>query len=70
MAIEAVMEQQLQPLMVKLPYTRGDLLSLFHERGQVNTEDHLADGIMIDGRLPDRLVPYFDSYLLTSKSEQ
>jgi GTP-binding protein HflX len=62
MAIEAVMERQLLPLTVKLPYTRGDLLSLFHERGQVAREDHLADGIVVDGRVPERLIPYFDTY--------
>ena len=64
MAIEAAMEQQLQPLQVKIPYIRGDLLSLFHERGQVGQEDHLADGILVDGRLPSRLLPYFDEFRL------
>jgi GTP-binding protein HflX len=65
MAIEATIEQQLEPLTVKLPYDRGDLMSLFHERGQVSSEEHLADGIMIYGRLPERLVPYFDCYRLS-----
>jgi len=64
MAIEAVMERELQPLTVKLPYARGDLLSLFHERGQVESEDHLADGVVVDGRLPARMVAYFDEYRL------
>lgn len=64
MAIEAAMEQQLQPLTVKLPYARGDLLSLFHERGQVGQEEHQADGVVVYGRLPDRLIPYFEDYRL------
>jgi GTP-binding protein HflX len=64
MAIEAAMERELQPLRVKLPYSRGDLVSLFHERGQVGSEDHQADGVIIDGRLPVRLVAYFDEYRL------
>ena len=63
-AMEAVIEQKLQPVSVKLPYDRGDLMSLFHERGQVSTEDHLSDGIVIYGHLPDRLVHYFDGYIL------
>jgi GTP-binding protein HflX len=63
-AVEAVMERNLQPLTVKLPYKRGDLLSFFHERGQVNSEDHLADGVVVSGRLPDRLIPYFELYRL------
>jgi GTP-binding protein HflX len=61
-AVEAVMERNLESLTVKLPYKRGDLLSLFHERGQVNSEDHLADGVVVSGRLPDRLIPYFEAF--------
>jgi GTP-binding protein HflX len=63
-AVEAVMERNLESLTVKLPYKRGDLLSLFHERGQVNSEDHLADGVVVTGRLPDRLIPYFEAFRL------
>jgi GTP-binding protein HflX len=47
-----------------LPYQRGDLLSLFHERGQVEAEEHGGEGVRVDGRLPPRLVPYFASYQL------
>lgn len=61
-AVEAVMVRYLEPLQVILPYHRGDLLSLFHERGQVDDEEHLADGIRLRGRLPHRLVPYFLPY--------
>lgn len=61
-AIEATMVRYLEPLQVLLPYNRGDLLSLFHERGQVDGEEHGEDGIQIYGRLPPRLVPYFGSY--------
>jgi len=62
LAIEASMEQQFLPVAVLLPYDRGDLMSLFHERGQVNTEVHSEDGITIFGRLPHRLVPYYRTY--------
>ena len=50
------------PLRVMLPYKRGDLLSLFHERGQVEHEEHGGDGVVVDGRLPPRLLPYFEPY--------
>jgi GTP-binding protein HflX len=62
LAIEATIEKQFPPITVKLPYSRGDLVSLFHERGQVSTESHEADGILIYGRLPERLQPYFAEY--------
>ena len=61
-AIEATMVRYLQPLTVMLPYQRGDLLSLLYERGQVDSEEHNADGVLVHGRLPARLLPYFDSY--------
>jgi GTP-binding protein HflX len=58
-AIEAVTEQIMRPVTLHLPYERGDLLSLFHERGQVETITHQADGVQIIGRLPRRLLPIF-----------
>lgn len=63
-AVEAAMVHYLQPLHVLLPYKRGDLLALLYERGQVDGETHLAEGVEIYGRLPERLLPYFAPYLL------
>lgn len=64
MAVEAVMERHLEPLHVFLPYDRGDLMSLFYERGHVADESHEADGIRLIGQLPGRLLPYFTSYII------
>lgn len=61
-AIEAAMVGSLQPIHVLIPYNRGDLLSLFHERGQVDGEEHNAEGFVVYGRLPARLLPYFEPY--------
>ena len=63
-AVEAAMTQYLQPLHIFLPYGRGDLLSLLHTRGQVDGENHDAEGIEVYGRLPLRLFPYFEPYRL------
>lgn len=60
--IEKVMVQYMQPIRILLPYQRGDLLSLFHERGQVEQVEHGADGVSLSGRLPIRLVPYFEQF--------
>lgn len=70
MAVEGVMEQQFATLSVMLPYTRGDLLSLFHERGQVSSEEHLPEGIRLYGRVPRRLVPYFAAYRLVQERDE
>lgn len=67
--IESVMVDTMVPVAVLLPYKRGDLLSLFYERGQVNEEIHAGDGIGINGRLPRRIVPYFSQYLISEEIE-
>lgn len=61
-AIEGAMVQYLSPLRVFLPYERGDLLSMLHERGQVDEEIHNAEGVEVYVLLPDRLFPYFEAY--------
>ncbi len=62
MLIEATMVGLLRPIEIHLPYERGDLLSLFHERGQVDQEKHTGNGIHIFGRVPARLIPLFEPY--------
>lgn len=50
-------------LKVLLPYSEGRLVSLFHERGNVINVEHLEEGILIYGRLPREIRPYFKDYL-------
>lgn len=66
--IEAVMTQYLQPISVLLPYKRGDLVSLFYERGQVDHEEHTGDGVQLHGRLPERILPYFEPYTMPEEA--
>ncbi|HRN67727.1 MAG TPA: GTPase HflX [Promineifilum sp.] len=60
--VEAAMVQLLQPVEVLIPYTRGDLLSLFYERGQVDQEKHTGEGVHLFGRVPKRLIPVFEPF--------
>ena len=60
--VEATMVGLLQPIRVHIPYERGDLLSLFYERGQVDSESHSGSGVQLYGRLPPRLLPIFANY--------
>lgn len=64
--IEAVMTRFMAEISIELPYAKGDLRSLFYERGQVDSEESVAEGIRIYGRVPQRLIPYFEPYLTTS----
>lgn len=60
--IEAAMVGLLKPIELHIPYGRGDLLSLFYERGQVDQEKHTADGVHLFGRIPARLIPAFEPF--------
>jgi GTP-binding protein HflX len=60
--IEAAMVGLLQPVEVHIPYNRGDLLSLFYERGQVDQEQHTGTGVHLHGRVPRRLIPLFEPF--------
>jgi len=50
------------PMRVRLPYQAGGLVSLFHEQGQVELEQHVRGGVIIQGRLPGRLLARFSPY--------
>ena len=47
---------------VFLPYQQGQLISLFHEAGQIERIEHTRGGVMIHGRIPGRLVAQFNEY--------
>jgi GTP-binding protein HflX len=47
------------PISVRLPYQQGGLISLFHEYGQVERLEHVRGGVIIQGKLPGRLIARF-----------
>lgn len=57
--VEEVLETEMQRVEVLLPFDRGDLVSMFHERGLIELEEHIAEGTRIRGRLPDALLENF-----------
>jgi len=54
------------PITVLLPYQQGQLISLFHEKGQVERLEHGRKGVLIQGRIPGRLVAQFKPWELTT----
>ena len=55
------------PILVRLPYQQGALISLFHEAGQVERIEHERGGVLIQGRIPGRLAAQFSSWQTTNK---
>lgn len=50
------------PIHVRLPYQQGALISLFHEAGQVERIEHGRGGVVMQGRIPGRLVAQFNGW--------
>ncbi len=54
--------ETLTPILVRVPYQQGQLISLFHEFGQVERLEHGRKGVLIQGRIPDRLIAHFKPF--------
>jgi GTP-binding protein HflX len=54
--------EKLVPIHVKLPYQEGQLISLFHEAGQVERIEHGHGGIEIVGKIPGRMIAQFSDW--------
>ncbi len=58
------------PIEVRLPYQEGALISLFHEMGQVERIEHGRGGVVIQGRIPGRLIARFTPWLVKSPHDE
>lgn len=54
------------PIHVRLPYKEGALISLFHELGQVERIEHERGGVVMQGRIPGRLLAQFSAWQVKS----
>ena len=60
--IQEELYENYAPIEVRLPYQQGGLISLFHEAGQVERIEHQRGGVIMQGRIPGRLVAQFSSW--------
>jgi len=51
--VEEVLESEMRRIKVLVPFDRGDLVSLIHERGLVLKETHQEGGTLIVGQVPE-----------------
>jgi len=61
--IEILLERDLVPVSVTIPYERADLVSIFQREGQVAQVDFDERGTAISGQLPPRLMERFRPYV-------
>jgi GTPase len=50
-----VIASTMSAIVVEIPYSRGDLVELFHRRGRVDTETHTTTGVFLEGQVPPAL---------------
>lgn len=55
---------------VRLPYKEGALISLFHELGLVERMEHERGGMVIEGRIPGRLLAQFSAWQVKPKQAE
>jgi GTP-binding protein HflX len=58
------------PILVRLPYQQGALISLFHEAGQVEHIKHERGGVLMQGRIPGRLAAQFSAWQTTNHQSE
>ncbi len=63
--IKQELYERYTPVLVRLPYQQGALISLFHEVGQVERIEHERGGVLMQGRIPGRLAAQFSPWLVT-----
>lgn len=50
------------PISIFLSYREGNLIALMHEHGKIDREEHVQGGIVVEGKIPGRLLARFASY--------
>ncbi|HEX9332010.1 MAG TPA: GTPase HflX [Anaerolineales bacterium] len=58
------------PILVRLPYQQGALISLFHEAGRVERIEHGRGGVVMQGRIPGRLLAQFSSWQVAANHHE
>ncbi len=58
------------PILVRLPYQQGALISLFHETGRVERIAHERGGVLMQGRIPGRLAAQFSQWQVPGNQPQ
>ncbi len=67
MTISAQLFETYSPIRVFLPYQQGNLISMFHEVGQVERIENVRGGVIIQGRIPGRLLARYSSFIKREK---
>ena len=68
--VQEELYEKYSAIRVKLPYQQGALISLFHEAGQVELVEHSRTGVLMQGRVPGRLVAQFSNWQVSNNHNE
>lgn len=68
--IQEELYEKFEPIRVRLPYQQGALISLFHEAGQVELVEHGRGGVLMQGRIPGRLIAQFSGWQVPKNHQE
>lgn len=68
--IQEELYETYSPILVKLPYQQGALISLFHEAGRIERIEHERGGVLMQGRIPGRLVAQFSNWQVSPNHKE
>jgi GTPase len=63
--VQETLSENLVAVSVHIPYAQSELVSLFHEKGVIDNEDHDEQGTRITGRVPRRFAHVFNGYAVS-----
>jgi GTPase len=69
-AVEEILETEMPRIKVVIPFERGDLVSLVHERGLIERETHSVEGTYIIAQIPDHLSDLLSPFKVTRAPQQ
>lgn len=67
--VEEELFENFNQVSVQIPYTEGQLISLFHEQGQIIRIEHGRKGVLIQGYIPGRLLARYQPFQGTQLTE-
>lgn len=62
-SIEEYLFKNYIPIIVNIPYSKGDIISLFHDQARVEQTTHDQDGVTLHGQLPIHLLNTFSPFI-------
>ncbi len=62
--IAQVLAENMDTVQILVPFTKGDLVELFHRRGYIEHEEHRPEGTFIVGRITRALRGYYTPYVI------